>query len=313
MATATHTPQFVAHSREFGRVLWPEPRLELVVGVEAHEGPAYAAGEDALYFTTVPRGRETGFPVVAIARVQLDGERFPLEPERVSTVRTYANAANGMAIDRAGRLVVCEQGRLDEPARISVVDPVAGTAATLVEAHDGLPLNSPNDVVVASDGAVWFTDPSYGHLQGFRPAPQLPDAVYRYDPATDVLSVVADGFDKPNGLAFSPCERVLYVGDNGAPHTLYGFPVASDWSLGQRRAFAVAAPGHPDGLAVDIAGRIYASTSTGVQVLSPRGRLVGEIRLPGAVNFTFGGRDRDVLFITCDDAIWAASLGTKGA
>src|ERR671928_1375680 len=201
-----------------------DTHLDRLVTTDAHEGPVYVAGEDALYFTTVPRPGPAG-PLVAIRRLALDGIRFPLEAERLSTVRAEANAANGMALGRDGRLVVCEQGAFHRAAAITAVDRVTGVAETIVDAWHGLPLNSPNDVVVARDGGIWFTDPSYGHLQGFRPEPVLRDRVYRVDPATGEPWVAADGFDKPNGLAFSPDGDVLYVGDNGAPHQLLAFDV----------------------------------------------------------------------------------------
>jgi len=202
-------PAFVVRDPDFEAVLGDEPRLRLAVAVDAHEGPVYAADEDALYFTTVPRTGRLRRPLVAIKRLALDGTRFPLEPERISVLRSDANAANGMTLDPEGRLLVCEQGSRTADARISRVDRASGAVETIVDAWGGDPFNSPNDVAVASDGAVWFTDPSYGHLQGFRPEPHLGDHVYRHDPATGRTTVVADGFDKPNGLAFSPDERVL--------------------------------------------------------------------------------------------------------
>jgi gluconolactonase len=134
------------------------------------------------------------------------------------------------------------------------------------------------------------------------------DRVYRLDPESGALEVVADGFDKPNGLCFSPDERVLYVADNGGPHHLKAFDVLNGRRLGRGRVIAVSTPLHPDGLKVDSTGRIYATFSGGIQVLSPSGALLGEIVLPGAVNFCFGTAERNVLFITTDDAIWAAEL-----
>jgi len=208
---------------------------------------------------------------------------------------------------------VCEQGTLVRPAQITRVDPASGQAETLVDRLGGFRLNSPNDVVVRSDGTIWFTDPSYGHLQGFRRKPELCDLVYRYDPRGGSLTIAADSFDKPNGLAFSPDERVLYVGDNGRPHQLLAFDVRPDGRLGNRRVVAVGTPEHPDGVKVDTEGRIYVSSLGGIQVFEPDGRRIGEISLPGAVNFTFGGPDRNVLFITADTAIWAAILNAKGA
>jgi gluconolactonase len=275
-------------------------RLRRVAETDAHEGPVYVADEDALYFTTVRRKR------VAIKRLALaDGT--------VTVVRADANMANGMALDRDGSLVVCEQGTLTEPARISRVDRRTGSVETVVDSWNGLPLNSPNDVVIARDGAIWFTDPSYGYLQGFRPEPQTGDHIYRYDPASGELTSVLDSLDKPNGLAFSPDERVLYVGDNGAPHHLLAYDVEAAARLTGGRVLADFTSEQPDGIKVDERGRIYASAAGGVRILDEGGGQVGEIELPGAVNFTFGGPGRNVLFITADTAVWAAELDTKGA
>lgn len=284
----------------------------LVVETDAHEGPVYVPEEDALYFTTVPRDAAPGFPETQIKRLALDGDRFPLEPERITVVREHANMANGIALDREGRLVICEQGGRADTARITRLDPATGASETVIDAWGGLRFNSPNDVVVASDGALWFTDPSYGHLQGFRPAPVLGDYVYRYDPTEDDLSVESASFDKPNGLCFSPDGSVLYIADNGAPHRIVAFDVV-DGQLERARLFAVSSPGFPDGMKVDGGGRVYAASAGGVQVFSPDGLPIGEIELPGAVNFAFGGRESNVLFITADTGIWAAALDTKGA
>jgi gluconolactonase len=268
--------------------------LEKLVDVDAHEGPVHVAAENALYFTTLPRD------------LRVDVKRLDLASGEVTTVRAHASMANGMTLAPDGRLLVCEQGTFDTPARISALDPATGRTETVVDAWRGRPFNSPNDVVVKRDGTIWFTDPSYGHLQGFRPEPQVADNVYRYDPALGSIDVAADGFDKPNGLAFSPDEGLLYVADNGAPHHLLAFEVGPAGTLGEPRRVFVGTPEHPDGVKVDEDGRIYASASTGVQIVDPSGELAGEIDLPGAVNFTFGG---GVLFITTDTAIWAA----KGA
>jgi gluconolactonase len=313
-AIVSPSPGFVTHAREFEQVLGAEPRIVVAIATDAHEGPVYVPDEDALFFTTVPR--RTGhldptLPLVSVRRLALDGRRFPLEPRRLTTLRAPANAANGMTLDREGRLVICEQGSYREPAAITRLDRGTGAIETVVDHAEGRPLNSPNDVVVARDGAIWFTDPSYGHLQGFRPEPAGGDVVYRYDPAARRVDVAASGFDKPNGLVFSPAGDVLYVSDNGAPQHVVAYDVAAGRAT-NRRVFAPGTPGHPDGLAVDACGRLYASAANGIHVFSRGGELLGEIELPGAVNFTFGGRDRDILFVTADTAVWAVFLCAKG-
>lgn len=317
---------FQAYADEFQDVLGGAPRLVKVVETDAHEGVVYVSGEDALYFTTLPAppsGSDTGPPSVAIKRLALDGDRFPLGNERISVVRQPANMANGMTLDASGALVICEQGGPLEPARIARCDLATGKLESLVDAWKRLPLNSPNDVVVKSDGTVWFTDPSYGYLQGFRPEPKLGDRVYRYNPATGQLAVVADSFNKPNGLAFSPDESVLYITDSGAnqepdtfyeelPHHVRAFDVKEGGHLENDRLFRVTSPGFPDGIKVDAEGRVYTSAFSGVQVSNTLGDLIGEIRLPGAVNFTFGGPGNHILFIAANHAVWAASLAATG-
>jgi gluconolactonase len=316
----------VTHDPRFSAVLGDAARLERVIETDAHEGPVYAAAEDALYFTTLPRAdteQERGYPEVSITRLALDADRFPLEPDRLSVIQASVRTANGMAADHSGALVVCQQGTPAEPAALVRVDMASGAAQTLVDNFRGAQLNSPNDVVVKSDGTIWFTDPSYGYLQGFRPQPELGDYVYRWEPATERLTVIADDFDKPNGLAFSADERTLYVTDSGAnqtassfdvtrPHHIRAYDVIEGRRLGAGRLFAVTLPGFPDGIKVDAEERVYASSFDGVHVFAPDGELIGEIALPGAVNFTFGGAGRNILFITTDTAIWAAVLQATG-
>jgi gluconolactonase len=269
-------------------------QIEHLLDVDAHEGPVYVPGEDALYFTSVPVGPGP----------RVDIKRLALDSLTVSVVREDADAANGMTLAPDGRLVVCEQ----RGGALSLVDRARGTRTLLV---DGF--NSPNDVVMKGDGTIWFTDPSYGWLQGFRPRPLLRDGVRRYDPRSGEVTMLAKSLDKPNGLCLSPDESVLYVTDSRAGHHIKAFDVLDDGSLAGERVVAEFEPCHPDGIKVDLQGRLYASFPGGVRILGPDGARIGEIELPGAVNFCFGGPERDVLFITADTAIYAVHLDAKGA
>ena len=314
---------FVIYTEEFLDVLGEDPRLEELVKTDAHEGPVYVRDQDALFFTTVPR--TIGVPLPGWKEVSI--RRFDVASGGLSTLRETSNMANGMTLDREGRLLVCEQGTKTARARISridlSIDPHNDEQETLVDEWFGLTFNSPNDIVVKSDGTVWFTDPSYGYLQGFKDHPLVGDFVYRYDPATGDVTVVADSFNKPNGLAFPPGEEILYINDSAAiqgpgsyyvslPHHIRAFDVAGGRQLTNDRLVAVVTPGIPDGLKTDSAGRVYSSSSTGVKVYDPLGRLLGEILVPGSSNFCFGGLEDNRLFILNDTAIWAATLNARG-
>jgi gluconolactonase len=315
---------FTSHDAAFSSVVGSAPALLRLVDVDAHEGPTYLPEQDALFVTTVPRPSPTRAPRAQVKRIGLDGDRFPLEPDRVSLVKADVVMPNGMTRGAGGGLIVCDQGDFTHDARLCRVDPQTAASTTIVDAWHGRPLNSPNDVAVRRDGTIWFTDPSYGHLQGFRPTPASRDCLYRLDPTTGGLVIVADHFDKPNGLVFSPDQSVLYVTDSGAnqepgssyrnrPHHVYAYDVLGGRSLSRERVVDVTTPGIPDGITVDEEGRVYVSCAAGVRVLSPEGDLLGRINLAGAVNFTFGGRDGNHLFITTDTAVWVAVLDTKGA
>lgn len=299
----------------FRRILPEGTPVEVVAHAPAHEGPVYIKEDDSLLFTTTP---------TSDFRVQI--QRVDLASGTVSVWREDTNMANGMTLDAEGRLLICEQGRFGVPARISRAVLPRGTPETLVESWSGLPFNSPNDVVVKrSDSSVWFTDPSYGSLQGFKTKPRVGDFVYRYDAVTRRISVVADGFSKPNGLAFSPDERILYVTDSGAiqapgsyhvdlPHHVVAFDVVNERHLAQRRLFAVTTPGIPDGIKLDVHGNVYLGCGDGVQVFDARGDLLGKILVDGGVaNLTFGGPGGNVLYLCADPLILAVRLETRGA
>jgi gluconolactonase len=305
---------------EFREILGADFQRPVLIETDAHEGPVYGASEHALYFTTVPA---PGSKNIAIKRLQLAGDTFPFMAQAIDTVQEPSNMANGMTLDRDGRLVICEQGTREANARISRMDLKIRAVETIVDQWRGLRFNSPNDVVVKSDRTVWFTDPNYGEIQGFKNAPEVGAFVYRHDPATGETAVVADSFNKPNGLAFSRDESVLYITDTGAnqapgtyfvglPHHVRAFDVQDGRHLRNERLFAVVSPGVPDGIKVDVLDRVYTSSGTGVQVFTPEGDLLGEITAPGVANFTFGGPSNDVLFILGDTRIWQAKVQVAG-
>ncbi|MFD0986338.1 SMP-30/gluconolactonase/LRE family protein [Methyloligella solikamskensis] len=315
----------IAFRDEFQDVIGKDFRRDLLIETNAHEGPVYIAKEHALYFTTVPEEGPKKTPKkIAIKRLKLEGEEFPFSPGKLTTIQFPSNMANGMTLDRDGNLVICEQGHGETPARISRMDMETGKIDTVVDEWRGLRFNSPNDVVVKSDRTIWFTDPNYGEIQGFKGKPEVGAYVYRHDPKTGETAVVADSFNKPNGLAFSTDESVLYITDTGAnqepgtyfpglPHHVKAYDVKDGRYLQNERLFAVVSPGVPDGIKLDTEGRVYTSSGTGVQVFTPDGDLIGEIAAPGVANFTFGGPDNDTLFICCDKLIWQAKLRSRGA
>ena len=237
----------------------------------------------------------------------------------VSVFRAPSDYANGHTRDAQGRLVSCVHGsrqvqRMEADGRLTC----------LAAHHDGKRLNSPNDVVVKSDGSVWFTDPDYGILsdyEGYKSEREQAGCfVYRVDPASGEVRVVADDFAKPNGLAFSPDERTLYIADSGlshdpqGPHHIRAFEVGDDGRLTRGRVFAEISPGVPDGLRVDVQGNVWTSCQNGVLCIAPDGTPLGKIRLPQmASNLCFGGPRRNRLFITATKSLYAVYVGVSGA
>lgn len=236
-----------------------------------------------------------------------------------SVFRQPSNHSNGHTRDREGRLVSCEHsGR-----RISRTE-ADGRVVTLVDRYRGKRLNSPNDVVVKSDGTIWFTDPSYGILsdhEGVKADSEIGAChVYRFDPATGELDIAADDFEKPNGLAFSPDESLLYISDTGFSHMPDGprhirvFDVAEGRRLANGRVFADVRPGASDGFRLDVHGNVFTSSHDSIQVFAPDGTRLGKVLVPEIIaNCTFGGPDRRRLFITASTSLYAIDVLTQGA
>jgi gluconolactonase len=236
----------------------------------------------------------------------------------VGVFRAKSNFTNGNTRDLQGRLVSCSHGGRN----VTRTEP-DGSITVIADSYQGKKLNSPNDVVVKSDGGIWFTDPTYGIIsdyEGYKADSEQDGCfVYRVDPATGDIAVVADDFVKPNGLAFSPDERILYVADSGfshdpdGPHHIRAFDVGDGGNLRNSRVFADVSPGVPDGFRLDIDGNLWTSCRDGVICFALDGTALGKIRIPAIVaNLTFGGPRRNRLFITATKSLYAVYVATTG-
>jgi gluconolactonase len=236
----------------------------------------------------------------------------------VTPFRSPADFANGHTRDRQGRLVSCEH--LTRRVTRTEHD---GSITVLIDRFDGKPLNAPNDVVVASDGSVWFTDPGYGILsdyEGRRAALELPTAVYRLDPERGDAEPVVQDLERPNGLCFAPGESRLYVVDSGStPRSIHVYDVA-EGRVGAGRRFADMSPGSSDGIRCDTEGNLWASAGgggdgyDGVHVFAPDGTLIGQVLLPEAcANLCFGGVAGNRLFMAASRSIYALYVNATGA
>jgi gluconolactonase len=289
----------------FRRLVIPTARLEtLAEGCRWAEGPAYFPAGRYLVWSDIPNDRMM---------------RYDETSGAVSVFRSPSGFSNGNTVDRRGRLVTCEHGT----RRVTRTEH-DGTVTVLASHHQGKRFNSPNDVVVKSDGSIWFTDPAYGidsDYEGHRADSEIGGChVYRVDPQSGDVSVVADDFARPNGLAFSPDERLLYVADTGATHLVDGprhirvFDVSQDGRLSGGRVFATCTSGLFDGFRLDEAGRIWTSAGDGVHCYEPDGTLIGKILVPEAVaNVVFGGPKRNRLFICATTSVYAILLPVNGA
>ena len=234
-----------------------------------------------------------------------------------SIFRHPAAAANGNTVDREGRLVTCEQN-LRRIARTEA----DGKTTVLATAYHGKRFNSPNDVVVKSDGTIWFSDPSYGvGANGYEGERVLKGChVYRADPATGEVTQVTTDMIMPNGLAFSPDEALLYIVDTGSTHVPDGpnhirrFTVGPDGSLAGGEVLVDQSAKLYDGLRIDSAGRLWCATEDGVHCHAPDGRLIGKLRLPErAANLTFGGNDGQSLLVTATTSLYRVPIHAQRA
>ena len=226
----------------------------------------------------------------------------------LGTFRKPSHQANGNALDREGRLITCEHAS----RRVTRTEP-DGSVMVLVDSFEAKQFNSPNDAAVKSDGTIWFTDPPYGLPRGARRELEK-NYVFRLDPRTKQVAIVADDFDMPNGLCFSPDERTLYVADSGKPRHVRAFDVSTGNELTNGRVFCTIDAGAPDGIRCDEHGRVWSSAGDGVHVFAPDGKLVGKIPVPETpTNLCFGGDDGKTLFITAQTSLYAIRVNVTGA
>lgn len=284
---------FVGHARV--ERLW--------TGARWSEGPVWFAAGRYLLWSDIPNNRILRWD-------ETDGT--------VSTFRQPSNNSNGNTIDRQGRLVSCEH-----LARRVTRTEHDGTVTVIADSFDGKRLNSPNDVVVKSDGSIWFTDPSYGILmdyEGDRADSEIGAChVYRADPDTGGVQIMADNYLKPNGLSFSPDESLLYIADTGATHTPDGprhirrHGVAPDGTLSGGEVFATCTEGLFDGFRLDRDGRIWTSAADGVHCIDTDGTLIGKVHIPELVaNVCFGGPKLNRLFICGTTSLYSVFLNVNG-
>jgi gluconolactonase len=292
------TPWFEIHDPAFAAfILHNAPPKRLATGFDWAEGPVWFGDHACLLFSDIPNNR--------ILRWSEEG---------LTTFRQPANFANGHTRDRQGRLISCEHGT----RRVTRTE-WDGQITVIADSYQGKPLNSPNDVIVSRDGAIWFTDPHYGIVsdyEGFKAEAQLPCQVYRVDPFGSIEAVITD-MACPNGLAFSPDETRLYVADTGRaftddPQHIMVFDMASGHPKAGR-VFHKITPGCADGVRVDEDGNLWSSAADGVHCIAPDGHLMGKILIPEVVsNLCFGGRAKHRLFITATTGLYSVVLNRRG-
>ena len=301
-------PAVVVVDESFARYRLPLAKVErLATGCRWAEGPVWLGDARSLVWSDIPNNRML---------------RWDEASGAVGEFRNPSGYANGNTRDRQGRLLTCEHGA----RRVSRTEP-DGRVVTVVSSFENKKLNSPNDIVCKSDGSVWFTDPTFGILgwyEGGKAEAELPMNVYRWDPSGKAgaqLSVVAEGINQPNGLAFAPDEKTLYiVQSRSVPREILAFEVINEKKLGNPRVLISAGPkGTPDGFRVDMDGNLWCGWGMGeagldgVHVFNPAGKLIGRIDLPErCANLCFGGLHRNRLFMAASTSVYALYVNTQG-
>ena len=302
-------PDVIALDKRFQKYMISNTTIQrLWTGALWVEGPAWNGAGRYLVWSDLPNNRQM---------------RWLEEDGHVSVFRSPSEYSNGNTFDFEGRQVSCQHG----PRRVVRFEP-DGTTTVIADKWQGKPLNSPNDLVVHPDGAVWFTDPAYGILgyyEGFQAKPEIKEAVYRVEPKTGKMDKVTDELDKPNGICFSPDYKKVYICDTGDPKDIQVFDLVDGKTLRNKRQFTNMTipgkgPGSADGIRADTDGNIWTGAGwggagyDGVHVFTPAGERIGMIVLPEAcANVCFGGSKRNRLFMAASQSIYAVYVGTRGA
>ena len=301
-------PQYEILSNVFKTLINPNARLR-----KLGDGYLWAEGT-----TWVPDSAEAGGGYLLWSDIPNDRMLRWSESDGTTIFRQPCGYTNGHTLDRENRLVSAEHGG----RRISRTE-LDGTVVNLVDNYEGKKLNSPNDLIVKSDGSIWFTDPPYGILsdrQGHKADSELgANYVFRLWPDTGTIEIMIDDFDMPNGIAFSPDESILYVADTGyeldSPEaSIHAFDASSSGTLSNHRIYAKPTPGKSDGFRVDTHGNVWTSAGDSVQVFNPAGGLLGKILTPDRnANLDFGGPNGTTLFIGVNAEAYSIEVNAQRA
>jgi gluconolactonase len=294
-------PDILVIDNRFRRYVVNSPIRRHYTGTLWAEGPAWNGVGKYLVWSDIPNN-------VQMRWIEDDGH--------ITVFRNPSGYSNGNTFDYEGRQLSCEHGG----RRVVRYEP-SGAVTVIAEKFEGKRLNSPNDIVVHPDGAIWFTDPTYGingNYEGFKGPKELKQAVYRVDPKGGRMDKVYDECDQPNGLCFSPDYKKLYLVDTGAPQDIKVFDVDGKTLSNGQRFVVLTMPGgarsYADGIRCDVDGNLWCGARPGVQIVAPDGHVIGMIRLPEtSANICFGGSRRNRLFMAASQSLYSIYVDTQGA
>ncbi|KAG9237394.1 D-lactonohydrolase-like protein-like protein [Amylocarpus encephaloides] len=324
----------LSYDQEFTQILGTNPTQSLLLSTTAstknpffHEACVFLPSQNELYITSnlLASTSSSAFPTILISRIKFTRAESSNDIKSLEWAKLRPppgiDMPNG-GVNYKDGILFCAQGSPAPGTGGLYYMPLNAPPKPIVTNWHARDFNSVNDVVVSKkDGGIWFTDPCYGYQQGFRRRPELPNQVYRYDIENGECRVVADGFERCNGICFAPGEGKVYISDTGVvwgdggrdlqrPATIYSFDVSPSNALTNRTLFAYAAQGIPDGIKCDTHGNVYSGTGAGVEVWNPSGSLIGTIVVPGGLgcaNFCFGNEGE--MFICGEQRLWRVQLG----